>query len=122
MKIREFEILNHQGEIQGILIAIDKNNFEIRLDKQNTDQLDIAFLQWKTRGLIIVPPKLSKSWVEERVIPPSRQGIEEVLKDFGIEEYNLLDMLLATNGRCQLDRSYVREIFPEESVENHANR
>ena len=112
MKRREFEILNRRDELQGVLVAKGKNEFEILLDKQNTDALDIAFRQWKNRGFTVVPENLSKSWVEERVIPPNRQGIEEVLVDFGLAEYNLLDMLLATNGRCQLDNSYIREIKP----------
>ena len=112
MKKREFEILNNQDELQGVLVAKGKDEFEIMLDKQNTDVLDIAFRQWKNRGFTVVPENLSKSWVEERVIPPNRQGIEEVLVDFGLTEYNLLDMLLATNGRCQLDSSYIREINP----------
>ena len=110
MNSRKFEIRNHYGELQGILVAIDKNTFEIVLDQQDTNRLDIAFIQWKNRGFHKVPKDLSKSWVEERVIPPTRQGIEEVLKDFRITEYNLLDMLLATDGRCQLDNSYVQEI------------
>ena len=116
MKKREFEILNSRDELQGVLIAKGKNEFEIMLDKQNTDALDIAFRQWKDKGFTVVPENLSKSWVEERVIPPNRQGIEEVLIDFGIEQYNLLDMLLATNGRCQLDSSYLREINKSSEV------
>jgi len=114
LKKRKFEILNRRDELQGVLVAKGKNEFEILLDKQNTDVLDIAFRQWKNRGFTVVPENLSKSWVEERVIPPNRQGIEEVLVDFGLTEYNLLDMLLATNGRCQLDSSYIREIKPME--------
>ena len=110
MKKREFEILNRRDELQGVLVAKGKNEFEILLDKQNTDALDIAFRQWKNRGFTVVPDDLSKSWVEERVIPSNRQGIEEVLVDFGLVEYNLLDMLLATKGRCQLDNSYIREV------------
>lgn len=59
------------------------------------------------RGERTVNAYWSKIWVQQRVIPPDRQNLGQVLLDNGIQTYNELDFLEATQGRCAQDDYYL---------------
>ena len=42
-------------------------------------------------------------FLEERVVPPNRQGIKEALASLGIYEYNWKKMILLNHGRNSID-------------------
>jgi len=57
-----------------------------------------------------VPSRWVKAWVEERIAPPSRQNIGEILRAHGLEHYDALELLLSNEGRSTQDGFYLREI------------
>ena len=50
-----------------------------------------------------VDPHWSRRWVEERIVPPSRQNIGQVLKANGLVEYDDFALLVHGMGRCSQD-------------------
>ncbi len=49
----------------------------------------------------------SKIWVEQRIIPPDRQNIGEILRDNKLEEYDEYELLMLAMGRCAQDDYYL---------------
>lgn len=47
--------------------------------------------------------KLSKMWVENRVVPEDRQNINDLLKSVGLTHYDISDILKITKGKCCMD-------------------
>ena len=49
----------------------------------------------------------SKLWVQQRIVPPDRQNLGQVLKENGLTEYDEFDLLMLGNGRCAQDNYYL---------------
>ncbi len=54
-------------------------------------------------GKPVLDEKWSRKWVEERIVPPSRQNIGQVLKANGLDEYDDFKLLMVSMGRCSQD-------------------
>ena len=54
----------------------------------------------------------SRRWVEERIVPPSRQNIGQVLKANNLDEYDDFKLLLVSMGRCCQDDFELVEVTP----------
>ena len=52
----------------------------------------------------------SRFWVLQRIIPPDRQNIGQVLKENGLIEYDEFRLLMLAMGRCAQDDCYLEEI------------
>lgn len=59
------------------------------------------------RGLSEIDPYFSYLWVKQRVAPPERQNIAEMLANIGATEYDEYLLLMATEGRCVQDQCYL---------------
>lgn len=42
-------------------------------------------------------------WVRQRIVPPDRQNIGQILKANGLEEYDEFSLLMFGSGRCAQD-------------------
>jgi len=54
-----------------------------------------------------VNEKMMKLWIEERIVPRTRIGIEDNLKQMGLTEYDELAILKFTKGRKVTDKCYI---------------
>ena len=52
-------------------------------------------------------------WLEERVIPKTRQGLDWALSSVGLDHWDLEKLLELNHGKCSID-SYYLEIINEE--------
>ena len=52
----------------------------------------------------------SKIWVQQRIVPPDRQNIAQILKDNGLKEYDEYALLMIASGRCEQDDYYLSAI------------
>lgn len=50
---------------------------------------------------------------DERIIPPDRQGLTDILKEMGATEYDRFTLLIHNNAVCQRDNLYIREVMKE---------
>ena len=60
-----------------------------------------------------VPAHWVNAWVQERIAPPSRQNIGQILREHGLDAYDPCALLMARGGRSTQDGFYLREIEPE---------
>jgi hypothetical protein len=49
-------------------------------------------------------------WIKERVVPSSRQNIDGILKQVGIDKYDELSIFLYAKGRFNFDGYYLESI------------
>lgn len=68
------------------------------------------FAPFIARGQRDVPARWVEAWVAERIAPPSRQNVGEVLRAHGLEAYDPAALLASGRGRSTQDGFYLREI------------
>ena len=49
----------------------------------------------------------SMVWVQQRIVPPDRQNIAQILRDNGLSSYDEFALLMLTAGRCVQDDYYL---------------
>jgi hypothetical protein len=72
--------------------------------------IDWFFEIMQERKIIDVPQHLVDMWVDGRIIPPNRQGIEDILREMEVNEYDRFTMLKYNDAWCQMDTTYIQEI------------
>ncbi|WP_167930380.1 helix-turn-helix transcriptional regulator [Olsenella sp. SW781] len=75
-----------------------------------TRDVPAMFAPFLERGERRVPERWVAEWVSERIAPPSRQNIGEVLRANDLESYDPAVLLAAGRGRSTQDGFYLREI------------
>jgi len=106
-------------EISGILayLCYDEQTkaFRIELpdhaDPWETPLLLSSFLK---RGERTLNDCWSRMWVRQRIVPPDRQDLGQLLKSDGLDEYDEFKLLMLSDGRCAQDNCYLEEITPDE--------
>lgn len=74
------------------------------------------------RGETTVDSNWSKCWVQQRIIPPDRQNLGNILRDNGLKEYDEFSLLMLAKGRCSQDSYYLAAISEDELPEEIRNR
>lgn len=109
MKI--FDILDSDGDISvGVLLYYEKlNTFIIEL-QDNLDEwtAPLLFTGLVRQGIFTVPRDISLMWVQERLIPPTRQNIGMILSNHKLEAYDEMKLLEITKGICSQDGLYLK--------------
>lgn len=108
--IEKYKIYNEKfKELEGYLyFNTETQQFSMTiLDDYNGKNPDCFFRELNKQGITEVPKHLVDMWVQGRVFPPNRQGLQGMLADIGMTEYNLHDILVYGNGRCQMDFSCI---------------
>ena len=63
------------------------------------------------KGEYEIGDRWSRRFVTERIAPPTRQNIGQILRDVGITEYDEFSILIHVNGRSCMDEFYLKEIL-----------
>jgi hypothetical protein len=108
--IEKYKIYNEKfKELEGYLyFNTETQQFSMTiLDDYSGKNPDWFFRELNKQGITEVPQHLVDMWVQGRVFPPNRQGLQGMLADIDMTEYNLHDILVYGNGRCQMDFSCV---------------
>lgn len=61
-----------------------------------------------------VDEKWSLTWVQQRIVPPERQNIGQILRENHLKYYDEFRMLMLADGRCEQDDCYLVPLKPEE--------
>lgn len=108
--IEKYKIYNEKfKELEGYLyFNTETQQFSMTiLDDYSGKNPDCFFRELNKQCITEVPQHLVDMWVQGRVFPPNRQGLQGMLADIGMTEYNLHDILVYGNGRCQMDFSCI---------------
>ena len=68
------------------------------------------FAPFVEQGQRDIPPRWVRAWVDERIAPPSRQNIGQILKANGLDRYDPCELLAVGEGKSSQDGFYIREI------------
>ncbi len=100
----------------GFLFYYERSNsFIIELsEKLNEWNAPLLFSSLVRKGIYTIPKKISRLWVEERVIPSGRQNIGIILKNAKLSKYNEGKLLALSKGKSSQDSCYLREIKEED--------
>ena len=93
----------------GYLIYYERPKaFYIELP-ENADPWETPLLlsSFVKRGEHSVGSYWSRLWVQQRIVPPDRQNIAQVLRDNGLKEYDEYGLLVLSMGRCAQDDYYL---------------
>ena len=79
---------------------------------ENADPWDTPLLlsSFAGDGVTSVNSYWSRLWVQQRIVPPDRQNIGQILKENGLKEYDEYALLMLGMGRCAQDDYYLSPI------------
>lgn len=114
---RTFDILSDvdpQAPACGVVsYEVDCGVMEVDLAPHaGPNDVPLTFSPFVARGERHIDSHWTLVWVKERVVPPSRQNLGEVLRAHGMAEYDPIALLLAHDGRCCQDDFFLRETTP----------
>ncbi len=73
-------------------------------------QTPLLLASFARKGETGVNSYWSRLWVQQRIVPPDRQNITQVLRDNGLKEYDEYGLLMLSMGRCAQDDYYLAPI------------
>lgn len=113
--MRTFEILNSENPSAPpcAFLTCDqkKSEFNATINSwASANDVPVQFAPTVEKGETKVPTQWVQAWVDERVVPPSRQNIGSVLKEHGLRHYDICELLAQNEGRSVQDGFYLREV------------
>ena len=110
--MKAYEIRESASETSiGVLLYYEqKKTSIIELD----DTLDewtapLLFSGFVKSGVFTIPRDISLAWIRERVIPSGRQNINSILHRHKLKEYDEMNLLELSEGKCSQDSLYIRK-------------
>ena len=79
------------------------------------------FIPFIEKGQFVVEDEWARRWVSERITPPGRQNLGEVLNAHELLEYDEITLLRSSKGCTSLDDYAVIELDSDQSRENLSN-
>lgn len=93
-----------QKDLAWLLYYETEKRFYIELPDQADEwETPLILSSFAKKGEKTVNSYWSRVWVQQRIVPPDRQNIGQILKDNGLKEYDEYELLLLSMGRCAQD-------------------
>lgn len=110
--VKTYKLMEGQNHI-GYFKEIYTNfgvELQIELNSDITED-EVPFTMYKFPDENnVVNSELSWFWVKERVVPPTRQGIEDNLRAMGMSEYDPLAIFHYLSGRSLYDQCWIEDV------------
>jgi len=102
---------NSRKDLAYLIYYETEKKFYIELP-ENADPWETPLLlsSFAHKGEHTVNAYWSTLWVQQRIIPPDRQNIGQVLRDNGLKNYDEYALLMLSSGRCEQDDYYLSPI------------
>lgn len=109
---------------QAYLIYYEKQKvFYIEVPEDKTEwEVPLLVSSFVKRGEYTLNAYWSKLWVSQRIVPPDRQNLGQILRDNGLEEYDEYELLMLGHGRCAQDSCYLARVEKEKVAERLRSR
>lgn len=110
----KFAIKNayYDGKTVGYLYYDEKHHeYEIEIP-ESVESYEAPFIiaDFVKKNEKRIGKEWSYRWVKERVIPPERQNIGQILKANHMKEYDEFPLLLKNRGRSCQDECYIEKV------------
>lgn len=114
-EIRKFYVKSKIRKKEYTWAVLEYNSgtqqFALHIDKESDwHKAPIMIFAYADTGRFDLDAEWSLRWVRDRIIPPNRANIGEILKAAGLTEYSEFGMLMYHRGRCVQDDMYIEEI------------
>ena len=76
-------------------------------DETDSWEVPLILSSFARKGEHTVNSYWSRIWVQQRIIPPDRQNIGQVLRENGLKEYDEFALMMLSKGRCEQDDYYL---------------
>ncbi len=116
--MKSYEIIDaEQDRSIGILLYYPKEkSFLVEL-KKGLDEWTAPLLltSFVKKGIYTIPRDASLLWVQERIIPGTRQNIGSILQNHRLKAYDEMKFLEISGGKCAQDNLFIRplEVLPD---------
>lgn len=93
----------------GYLLYYEKSkSFYIELpEKADPWETPLLLSSFAKKGETSINSYWSRLWVQQRIVPPDRQNIGQVLRNNNLKEYDEYALLMLSMGRCAQDDYYL---------------
>lgn len=110
--MRKFEIVAPNGQVSAwLLYNTGKCTGNLVINKEaDPEHLSPLLRAMYDRGLGVVDERLTYVYIRERVCPPERENIMDILHNLGLTEYNPYLMTIVMEGKSFCDRDIFREV------------
>ena len=111
--MKSYEIRDEEsGLFIGVLLYYEKEkSFIIELaDGLDEWQAPLLLTYYVKKGIYTIPRDVSLLWVQERIIPNTRQNIGAILNTHKLKEYDEMKFLELSEGRCSQDSLFIKRI------------
>ncbi len=112
--MRKFAVRNkvYENKIVAYLLYDEKNRIYSIEIPENVRSIEAPLIiaDFIERNQKSIGKEWSLKWVKQRVIPPERQNIGQILRESGMEYYDEFPLLLKNQGRSCQDECYLEEV------------
>lgn len=96
------------GDMSYLIYYEEQKKFFIEVPENRTEwEVPLLISSFVKRGEYTLDSYWSRLWVTQRIVPPDRQNIGQILKDNGLTEYDEYKLLILAAGRCAQDDYYL---------------
>lgn len=111
-KIRKFYVRDKKTKWAILEYNIVTKSFALHISKdKDISKSSIQLYLYTNIGIYDLSEKQSLEWVQQRLIPPNRENIGDILRAGGLTEYSEIGMIDLHHGRCSQDDLYFEEII-----------
>ena len=109
------ELEAQKKNIAFLIYYEQEKRFYIELP-EDADEWDTPLLlsSFVKRGEHTVNSYWSRLWVQQRIVPPDRQNLGQILRDNNLDSYDEFELLLLSEGRCAQDSYYLAPVSENE--------
>lgn len=102
---------NFNGVLAKIYYNDEDNTWKIRIEKEAPiNYLPLILHILAEKGVYDVTGEWALRFVRDRIVPPDRQNIGQILRQVGIPYYDEYPLLIYSSGRCCQDDCYLEII------------
>lgn len=106
----------HLGAVGYLFYYENADRFYIEIpDGISFNDAPLILDYYVHKGLDYVDADWSRNWVYNRIVPPDRQNIGQVLRDAGLDHYDPYRLMVICDGRCAQDDCRI-EVITEDQL------
>jgi len=106
-----FKKLKNRTDLEiGILIKENDSKVLILQDNIPVEHIPFDFTVEYMAGRRVIKGEIVDNWINDRVPPPYRQDINDILKELELREYNQWELFKRYLGRSVRDTYFITQI------------
>lgn len=111
-EITKFYVKNEGSpEVLAVLeYAHDTHIFALHISRDLPKNAPLFLTAYANTGFYDLTPEQAIVWVRNRIVPPNRANIGEILASYGLNKYDEFEIIRKTKGYCPQDDLYLEEV------------